>query len=261
MPMSGSSTAKKRGSDLKVVKKRTTPKSPLGELTKNFLQLIKSASGNIINLNEAAKALQVRKRRIYDITNVLEGIGLLRKEKKNGVRWVAGDPAGGDSVQDEWLSISAGLNAMQDELTSVEANISELNAMLSDLAKDEDFRICSHITHNDLREAFRPASSRFVGEREVVAVRAPTGTILEMPELVQPGNHVVKLQSPTTAINIYRLKLASTGERSGVGGGGNDDDGKDFFTCISKLMSASQGDVAYVLGEDEGLSDFYAVAL
>jgi hypothetical protein len=35
---------------------------------------------------------QVKKRRIYDITNVLEGVGLLTKKTKNIVHWVpAGD--------------------------------------------------------------------------------------------------------------------------------------------------------------------------
>lgn len=30
---------------------------------------------------------QVQKRRIYDITNVLEGIGLIEKKLKNRIRW------------------------------------------------------------------------------------------------------------------------------------------------------------------------------
>tara|TARA_X000000368_G_scaffold409016_1_gene390388 strand:- start:2234 stop:2575 length:342 start_codon:yes stop_codon:yes gene_type:complete len=40
-----------------------------------------------VNLNSAANSLGVQKRRIYDITNVLEGIGLIEKTSKNTVRW------------------------------------------------------------------------------------------------------------------------------------------------------------------------------
>ena len=40
-----------------------------------------------VDLNEAADKLQVAKRRIYDITNVLEGIGLIEKTIKNKVKW------------------------------------------------------------------------------------------------------------------------------------------------------------------------------
>jgi len=38
-------------------------------------------------LNDAVLELKVQKRRIYDITNVLEGIGLICKERKNNIRW------------------------------------------------------------------------------------------------------------------------------------------------------------------------------
>lgn len=40
------------------------------------------------NLFQATAMLAVKqKRRIYDITNVLEGIGLIEKKTKNQVRW------------------------------------------------------------------------------------------------------------------------------------------------------------------------------
>ena len=61
--------------------------SSLGILTKKFVQLLKSAPGNKLELNKAASDLGVQKRRIYDITNVLEGIGLIVKDGKNNVAW------------------------------------------------------------------------------------------------------------------------------------------------------------------------------
>ena len=38
------------------------------------------------------ETLSVQKRRIYDITNVLEGINLIQRYKKNHVRWIGTDP-------------------------------------------------------------------------------------------------------------------------------------------------------------------------
>ena len=35
-----------------------------------------------INLREISKIIKVKKRRLYDVTNVLEGIGFLKKRKK-----------------------------------------------------------------------------------------------------------------------------------------------------------------------------------
>ena len=42
------------------------------------------------------KWLEVPKRRIYDITNVLEGINLIQRYKKNHVRWIGTEP---DDIQ------------------------------------------------------------------------------------------------------------------------------------------------------------------
>jgi transcription factor E2F3 len=49
----------------------------LVELTKKFIGLLVSSHNKCIDLNDAMKLLKVQKRRIYDITNVLEGINLI----------------------------------------------------------------------------------------------------------------------------------------------------------------------------------------
>ena len=59
----------------------------LSEITAKFITLIKSTKDQCIDLNEAASELKVQKRRIYDIRNVLEGIGLIEKSFKNKVKW------------------------------------------------------------------------------------------------------------------------------------------------------------------------------
>ncbi|GIY54554.1 transcription factor E2F3, partial [Caerostris extrusa] len=60
----------------------------LGQLTKKFLKLLSDASDGIVNLNTACTVLSVPKRRLYDITNVLEGAGLIRKSKRNNIQWM-----------------------------------------------------------------------------------------------------------------------------------------------------------------------------
>ena len=73
-------------------KKRTTAvgsryDSSLGLLTRKFLKLLRTAPEGSLDLNSTAIDLGVQKRRIYDITNVLEGIGLLEKKSKNTIMW------------------------------------------------------------------------------------------------------------------------------------------------------------------------------
>lgn len=102
--------------------------SSLGLLTKKFVYLLKQAAqsnegdsdscessggttginkANIrgssdctLDLNAAARELQVQKRRIYDITNVLEGIGLIEKRTKNHIAWI------GDSLSHQHVTTS-----------------------------------------------------------------------------------------------------------------------------------------------------------
>ncbi|KAI1231094.1 hypothetical protein IHE44_0008026 [Lamprotornis superbus] len=73
------------------------PKSPgektrydtsLGLLTKKFIRLLNESPDGVVDLNRAAEVLEVQKRRIYDITNVLEGIQLIRKKSKNHIQWM-----------------------------------------------------------------------------------------------------------------------------------------------------------------------------
>lgn len=64
----------------------------LVELTKKFICLLVDAEDKCLDLNQAMVDLEVQKRRIYDITNVLEGINLIERYKKNHVRWIATAP-------------------------------------------------------------------------------------------------------------------------------------------------------------------------
>jgi len=60
----------------------------LGNLATKFADLLRNSPDGVMHLNKATAMLAVKqKRRIYDITNVLEGIGLIEKKTKNQVRW------------------------------------------------------------------------------------------------------------------------------------------------------------------------------
>ena len=66
---------------------RSRQENSLGLLTSKFIELIYGTRDGVLDLNAAAEQLSVQKRRIYDITNVLEGIGVIEKQSKNNIRW------------------------------------------------------------------------------------------------------------------------------------------------------------------------------
>ena len=111
---------------------RTRQENSLGELTKKFIELIQQSQYHCINLNDAVKVLGVQKRRIYDITNVLEGIGLIEKCIKNMIKWKG--PSMEDRSYEEMARPVSNENPSEDE-----EEIKRLNEEILKLEKDEDW--------------------------------------------------------------------------------------------------------------------------
>ena len=57
--------------------KRQRQENSLDELTKEFIDYVLKSTSKDIFINDLVKKLKVKKRRIYDITNVLEGKTLI----------------------------------------------------------------------------------------------------------------------------------------------------------------------------------------
>ena len=70
------STPKKKKTTMKKEKQEMS----LSDLTTKFLDYVSKRSSKIINITDLANALEAKKRRIYDITNVLEGNLLIRNQ-------------------------------------------------------------------------------------------------------------------------------------------------------------------------------------
>jgi hypothetical protein len=231
----------------------------LFKLTHRFLELVFKTEDGLLDLNSVADSLGVKKRRIYDITNVLEGVGIIEKQGKNHIRWkgmVEAEPlnaqdsdSGTPSVLASRRKRSRGMQTRTEEnsgLDSVETQIMRgtdlaadqeilrLREQLVELEKmdrllDEQVRV--------LRDNLRRLSSSekimrhayLTGEdilslsvfqkHMVIAVQAPPGT-----ELLWGDEPTRKQNGPNTA--VYHLQVCSSGGAiecyllsAGAGGG------------------------------------------
>ena len=61
--------------------------SSLIGISQRFLSLIENSPTGEMDMNAASDELSVPKRRLYDITAVLEGIGLIEKRSRNIIVW------------------------------------------------------------------------------------------------------------------------------------------------------------------------------
>ncbi|KAG0561757.1 hypothetical protein KC19_9G089300 [Ceratodon purpureus] len=150
--------------------------SSLGLLTKKFIDLIKQADDGVLDLNKAADTLNVQKRRIYDITNVLEGIGLIEKKLKNRIRWKGLGMARTAEARDDAAGLQAEVEDLRNEEKRLDESISEMRERLRSLSEDDHNKQWLYVTEDDIKNL--PC---FQNET-LIAIKAPLGTTLEVPD-------------------------------------------------------------------------------
>lgn len=139
--------------------------------------------------------LDVKKRRIYDITNVLEGVNLVVKKSKNNIQWIGGlnslmffenQHNGGSNADHNFHS--SDVFRLRNELTSLRQQEALLDELLNECkmnldrnTEDPNQSQYSYVTYPDIRgcECF--------DDETVFAVRAPPNTKLEVPDPTTDG--------------------------------------------------------------------------
>ncbi|KAM4798761.1 transcription factor E2F6-like [Urocitellus parryii] len=178
-------------------------------LTKRFTDLIKSAPGGILDLNKAATTLGVPKRRLYDITGVLNGIDFVEKKSRNHVRWTGSDLSNSEALTQK--------QKLQEELANLAAMEGALDELIKDCAQqlfeltdDKTNESLAYVTYQDVH------SIADFHEQIVIAVRAPEATTLDV---LAPGEDslTVHVKSTRGPIDVYLCEMEqnhSSGETS-----------------------------------------------
>ncbi|XP_058098815.1 transcription factor E2FB-like [Magnolia sinica] len=150
--------------------------SSLSLLTKKFINLIQQAEDGTLDLNEAADVLDVQKRRIYDITNVLEGVGLIEKTLKNRICWKGLGMSRPMELDHHLSRLKADVDNLFFEECRIDERIREMQENLRALNEDENNRKWLYVTKEDIKSL-----PGFQNET-VVAIKAPHGTTIEVPD-------------------------------------------------------------------------------
>ncbi|XP_062551529.1 transcription factor E2F5 [Armigeres subalbatus] len=153
----------------------------LAMMTVNVVDLLKKAPKGILNLGEATKILAVRqKRRIYDVTNVLEGIGLIEKHGKNSVKWR------GDSFTPDPREVTRKMRLLKHERSSLlayEAIIDERVKIIrqcTDIAShNESTSSYAYVTSEDITDVFGVQTTNIVARKpsEPISVNSTSETV------------------------------------------------------------------------------------
>ncbi|XP_054475807.1 transcription factor E2F4 isoform X1 [Anoplopoma fimbria] len=172
----------------------------LGLLTTKFVTLLQEAKDGVLDLKAAADTLAVRqKRRIYDITNVLEGIGLIEKKSKNSIQWKGVGPGCNTrEIADKLIDLKAELDDLALRENELDQQRVWVQQSIKNVTDDSNNSPMAYIRHEDLCGAFKGDT--------LLAIRAPIGTQLEVPipEAVLNGQrkYQIRLKSSSGPIEV-----------------------------------------------------------
>ena len=159
----------------------TKQENSLGQLTKNFLQYIKKKESAKININDLVNDLSVKKRRIYDITNVLQGIGFIEKNGKNEINWIKGYKNNKGDLSSLPSNYITDYNNLKIELENLKKENQEIDEKLNKFKEEfnllsvkQDFSKYGYITFDDISNLSKNDGLDFI------IVKAAKGTVINV---------------------------------------------------------------------------------
>ncbi|EJW84711.1 hypothetical protein WUBG_04376 [Wuchereria bancrofti] len=168
-------------------------------LTKKFMQLQPQANEDgLLNLNEAAMRLGVQKRRLYDITNVLEGIDMIEKMGKNSIRWKSNDEIGSRGIEAQRLKEE--IKSLDKYEQSLDELITSIENALKLAKEDPTDRVYSYVKYADLR--MLPGMSN----QTLIAIKAPKDSYssIDVTDPVETGKFEIMIRnSQKEALEAY----------------------------------------------------------
>ncbi|XP_049529730.1 uncharacterized protein LOC125948086 [Anopheles darlingi] len=122
-------------------------------LTLGMVKMLRESPDGSLFLGEVAKILRVnQKRRVYDVTNVLEGIGLIEKIGKNHVKWI-GEELTSESCRGTARKIGMHIKERRKlELREAwfDAKLQRMRKSIDLVLKEERSRSFLYVTSDDL---------------------------------------------------------------------------------------------------------------
>ncbi|XP_068014636.1 transcription factor E2F5 isoform X2 [Melanerpes formicivorus] len=183
----------------------------LGLLTTKFVSLLQEAKDGVLDLKAAADTLAVRqKRRIYDITNVLEGIDLIEKKSKNSIQWKGvGAGCNTKEVIDRLRYLEAEIEDLELKEKELDQQKLWLQQSIKNVMDDSTNHQFSYVTHEDICSCFNGDT--------LLAIQAPCGTQLEVPipEMGQNGQkkYQINLKSSSGPIHVLLINKKSSSSK------------------------------------------------
>ncbi|XP_015922658.1 transcription factor E2F5 [Parasteatoda tepidariorum] len=181
----------------------------LGLLTTKFVSLLQEAKDGVLDLKVAADTLAVRqKRRIYDITNVLEGIGLIEKKSKNSIQWKgAGPGCNTREISDRLIVLKKELEYLEQKEKELEQHEQWMIQSISNIRDEPENNELSYVLYEDICNAYEGDT--------MIAVECPVGTELSVQNVevvdgpIPQNKYQLNMSSSSGPINVLLVNRDS----------------------------------------------------
>ncbi|MCD7451236.1 Transcription factor e2f8 [Datura stramonium] len=205
----------------------------LGLLCSNFLKLCDREGVDSISLDNAADQLGVERRRIYDIVNILESIGVLSRKAKNQYRWngYSAIPKAVDLLKKEGLKDLSTVSSTCHNVSNVIAcNHSDVKE------KGEGETSGSHKIDSRKEKSLMILAQNFVKlfhssdvdlisiDKAASALQAKTRRLYDIANVFVSMNLIEKIRSPDNGKPVFRWIAWKENQRSGSPAAAKSDD-------------------------------------
>ncbi|XP_032326156.1 transcription factor E2F5 isoform X7 [Camelus ferus] len=232
----------------------------LGLLTTKFVSLLQEAKDGVLDLKAAADTLAVRqKRRIYDITNVLEGIDLIEKKSKNSIQWKGvGAGCNTKEVIDRLRYLKAEIEDLELKERELDQQKLWLQQSIKNVMDDSVNNRFSYVTHEDICNCFNGDT--------LLAIQAPSGTQLEpstpvTPQKSNPATQNLPEQHVTERSQNVQQTPATDLSSGSISGDIIDElMSSDVFPLL-RLSPTPADDYNFNLDDNEGVCDLFDVQI
>ncbi|OQS55247.1 E2F6 [Ecytonucleospora hepatopenaei] len=186
----------------------------LFNLTKKFVKLLWESPDRAINIGTAAKMLSVAKRRLYDITNVLETMNLITKWNINSVKWIGGDAENifNENKNKEFLENLKDFHALENggqtenmenkrEFSPEEIldrEIEELNLRFKNISYNRENLANAYVTYSTLK------SLKIFENKAMFVVKGSDETTVDYPKY-DKGSYRMKIACENSKIVVFYL--------------------------------------------------------
>ena len=198
-----------------------------------YIGLKAEGGDDSLDLNAAVKELGVQKRRIYDITNVLEGVGLIEKRTRNHIAWIgkmedlneaspvpSAGPVTSTGIDSppkiirmpsgvEEQDVQAEIDALKREEEELDRYISYMSSAAKSYSGDAH---CLYIDKSELM------SLDSLKDDTIMAIRAPAGTTLDVPdpEEGRERKYQMFLKSPGDKVDVFLIQYGQEKDGAAV---------------------------------------------